>query len=133
MKTLALLAALSLPFSCAHAPKPGEACKDAGAVCNGPGQALTCQDGTYQPTGCRGPEGCKVNAERQVFCDQSLGALEGEACLPGYQGEIQCSTTDPAGFLTCNAGVWTKAVCEGAKRCAKSGGNIVCAVPAPTQ
>lgn len=125
MKVFLLLSALSLPFSCAHAPKAGDACAEDLAVCQGPAAAIICRAGVYVATGCRGAQGCVRAADRKVTCDQTSGAVDGEPCLPGYDAKLQCSTTDPSSYLVCTSASWIRRTCVTGV-CMKAGGNITC-------
>lgn len=122
MKTLALFAALSLPFisDCAHAPRAGDECQEGKATCSSKSTSLMCVGGKYVETGCRGPKGCSVDNDQVLSCDQSLGAKAGELCADKagtITGQMQCQVDDPSRYLTCAEGRWNSLACAKGASC----------------
>lgn len=125
MRVNVLVLALAFLSDCAHAPAPGDVCREGAAVCQSKQKALVCVGGFYQATGCRGPQGCSVTNDRAIMCDQSEGALVGELCLPGYRGQAQCATENPGSYLTCGPGGWSAVACPNGT-CSRRGPDVVC-------
>jgi hypothetical protein len=105
--------------------KPGSACNADTAYCKDGQTALACEDHKLTTYHCGGTVGCWVDASAKVFCDQSKGALPGEACLPAYAGLGECSVDDSA-MLQCVNGVWLAYKCPGTAKCQDTNGSIWC-------
>lgn len=125
MKALLLAAVFSLPFSCAHAPKAGDACEAGSAVCQSKGQSLTCHGGKYVGVPCMGPKGCSVTNDRAILCDQSDGATPGTLCYPAYERTGHCAPGGTA-VLQCLSGVWTQTACPDGQLCQAGANTVAC-------
>lgn len=118
---IVVLALVNLSCAGIH-PKAGDVCKEGDAICQGPGRVILCRAGRYIETGCTGPLGCKMSADRAVKCDQSEGATDGEACLPEYEGTGHCNAD---AVLQCKGGLWHAAPCASGA-CAVSDAGVGC-------
>ena len=78
-------------------------------------RALVCKDGRYGLwRACRGPDGCAVEAGRNVRCDTTLGAA-GNPCA--QQGTYACSADRQAMLLCDGATLAEASSCRGPQGC----------------
>jgi hypothetical protein len=92
--------------------------------CSPDGKALVqCRGGAYAVLPCRGPAGCRADAERAV-CDRSIAA-EGEACAASATA-TPCDASGKA-LLRCAGGKLVRAAaCLGPMGCAVRAEGVVC-------
>ena len=82
---LALVAVLSVfSFGCG-APVNGDTCNATGFLCESAASALECRVGKWTSLPCKGPNGCKREADI-VKCDMT-GNAEGDACASSAEGK----------------------------------------------
>ncbi len=96
--------------------------EEGAAVCVDAAQLLSCRDGSFQLSHCRGQTGCRMDAGRAA-CDATR-AETGDACREG--GKKACSV-DGSTVLQCVGQVMTEGLrCRGPKGCAASGNRLDC-------
>lgn len=103
----------------------GDACsteEEGVGVCSDPNTLLSCRNGSYVATPCRGKRGCTEEAGRSL-CDATV-AEGGEPCAT--DSKKACST-DGKRVLACNAGkMEARYECRGARGCSVVTGKIDC-------
>lgn len=119
-----LFSFVAMMSSCA-AVKPGAACDEGVAYCEGKASALACASGKYVSYPCTGSTGCTEADGGAVFCDQQSGATAGTSCLPAYNGTGQCSG-DASTLLACSGGTWTALQCAPGTTCQEVAGHVGC-------
>ncbi|NNB90594.1 hypothetical protein HJC10_30790 [Corallococcus exiguus] len=102
-------------------PGSGDSCDGGDYVCQDDAQALECRNGTWRPLACRGPLGCREQAD-SVRCDTSLNQ-ENDGCATNAEGKGVCSPNGAA-ILTCQQGVLVKT--EDCSSCAVQDSQVVC-------
>jgi hypothetical protein len=125
LATLILAVLATLATVGCKKPAPGGPCSEAGKiVCQDPGSALICKEGTFVPIPCHGANGCKQSGTT-AHCDDRL-AIEGDACQGGPAETYACST-DNKKALVCRDGryhLWRQ--CRGPNACSIQGATVDC-------
>jgi hypothetical protein len=106
-----------------HACKPavGSSCATDEARCLDKSSQLSCDNGRFIQTPCRGPAGCSTS-DRGVRCDIS-GNRPGDACSRVDEGAASCVGQR---MIVCRGGQYVFAECRGAKGCSNEAGRAVC-------
>lgn len=114
-----LLVALA---AAACTPRPGGACKQGEARCEGAASELVCSDGRYVSTPCRGPKGCAVTADG-VACDISANR-PGDPCSRDDEGAAIC--LGEKRLLACRGAAYLAVECRGPRGCETEDGRARC-------
>lgn len=108
------------------ANKPGDLCSrddEGAAACTDPKTLISCRGGSYQPSPCRGPDGC-VASEGRPKCDTSV-ATSGDACAE--QEKPKACSTDGKTLLACKGGTMqTELPCRGPDGCKITASKLDC-------
>jgi hypothetical protein len=95
-------------------PAPGDTCSVGQVACLDERTKLTCQEGKYLSTSCRGPFGCAVESD-VVRCDIS-GNAAGDECPEADEGHAACAP-DGTHALRCSKGRLVVEPCHGQEGC----------------
>jgi hypothetical protein len=114
---------LSLLFALAACkPGVGSSCDKGEARCIDHERELSCQNGKFIESPCRGPAGC-ATSERGTNCDITRDR-PGDGCSTDDEGAATC--VGNASLLACHGGAYTVMPCRGAKGCANEDGRAFC-------
>jgi hypothetical protein len=116
---ITVLSALGL-IGCGGA-KAGEACDQAGFLCETATAALECRVGKWTSLPCRGPGGCTRSGDT-IKCDMS-GNSENDPCASTAEGKGLCTANGTA-TLECRQGTLVKT--NTCSTCTVSGDQVVC-------
>ncbi len=103
-------------------PGVGSSCDKGEAKCLSKTAQLSCEDGKYVETPCRGANGCAITPDG-IRCDIS-GNKAGDRCSKDDNGAAACA--DPKTLVVCNAGQYQPAPCRGPDGCQQKEGRAVC-------
>jgi hypothetical protein len=125
-RLLLLVASSSILAAACGSPRAGDKCDTSGFLCADAVTALECKTSAWVALPCKGPNGCKRDADL-VKCDMS-GNVEGDLCASSAIGKGLC-TAEKLGTLECrddgqgNAKLVKTHTC---RSCAVSGDSVVC-------
>jgi hypothetical protein len=109
-------------LACSKEPAAGDSCKPTDIRCVDPKTELACQKGVFIVTPCKGPMGCREEANKHLICD-ATGNAEGDPCSTDEEGAAQCIGDKRR--ITCREGRYVIDECRGAEGC-KGGGAVKC-------
>ena len=121
LRRLCFVCVSALFVSACGSAAEGGTCDSNGFLCLDATAALECRLGTWKKLPCRGPSGCKREAD-VIRCDMTSN-LESDACESTAEGRGIC-TADGLGTLECRSGVLVKT--NTCRSCSVSGDQVVC-------
>jgi hypothetical protein len=122
VKALFSLVSLALLGISACKARPGSSCEPHEARCLDERRALSCQDGKFIETPCKGKGGCSTIKE-STSCDIS-GNEPGDVCSSGDEGAAVCVGGDA--MLACHGGKYERVPCRGPRGCETVSGQANC-------
>jgi hypothetical protein len=102
-------------------PGVGSSCEPDESRCLDRASQLSCDDGHFIRTPCKGPGGCAAD-DKGVRCDIS-GNQPGDPCSRADEGAASC--VGPR-MIVCRAGKYGFAECRGEKGCSNEAGRALC-------
>jgi len=104
--------------------KPGvdSRCDKGDSRCLDHDRALTCQNGRFIETACRGKAGCRLEGEATA-CDVH-GNQPGDVCSTDDEGAAVCLTENS--MLSCRHGKYANVPCRGVHGCSEADGRAEC-------
>lgn len=118
---LSLVGALLAAAGCEA--KAGDPCQAGTATCLDQHTKLSCLNGRYTQSPCRGPLGCRNSAGKNL-CDVTTNR-EGDVCSTDDEGKGECSP-DGKHLVRCNGGKYTFTLCRGPGGCNTKDGDSTC-------
>ncbi|HMJ09848.1 MAG TPA: hypothetical protein VK524_00510 [Polyangiaceae bacterium] len=103
-------------------PDVGSSCEPDESRCLNSSTQLSCHDGRFIATPCRGRAGCGTS-DHGVSCDIS-GNRAGDPCSSADEGAASCVA--PAKMVVCRAGKYQFTECRGAQGCKNEAGRALC-------
>lgn len=104
-------------------PKEGDSCEEGAIACVDEHNKLSCEDGKFVASPCRGENGCQVE-DGLLTCDIS-GNAAGDPCSKADEGHAACAP-DGTHALRCHEGRLVKEPCHGPKGCEQSASGPAC-------
>jgi hypothetical protein len=102
-------------------PSVGSSCEPDESRCLDRTSQLSCNDGHFIQTPCKGPGGCAAD-DKGVRCDIS-GNQPGDPCSRADEGAASC--VGPR-MIVCRGGKYGFAECRGEKGCSNEAGRALC-------
>lgn len=103
-------------------PHVGSSCNKGDSRCQDRSTQLSCQNGSYIATPCRGPGGCRMT-NAGVSCDITKNRA-GDRCSTGDEGAATCAGQRQ--MLVCHGGQYRLEACRGPDGCQVSGRRAQC-------
>jgi len=116
--SLIAVAGLIVGVGCACKTKAGDSCTKGQAACKDDNTSLSCQDGKFIESPCKGAKGCKVEGAT-VDCDIT-GNAAGDLCSTDDEGNTACSA-DGKTQIECKGGKYAVQQCRGPDGCKQNG------------
>jgi hypothetical protein len=113
---------LVLVAGCTKA-KPGDPCKKGTALCVDARTQVTCQDGRFISSPCRGADGCRREGQ-SIRCDVSANN-DGDVCSTDNDGSGGCAV-DGKAIIGCEHGAYRATPCRGPGGCTKTKTGSAC-------
>ncbi len=123
--SLLVAAAIAFGTGCGCKKKAGDSCAKGEAACKDDRTTLSCQDGKFIESPCKGANGCKVEGAT-VDCDIS-GNANGDPCSKEEEGNTACSG-DGKSQIECKGGAYVVHPCRGPDGCKQTGMMANCDV-----
>ena len=103
-------------------PAVGSSCEADESRCLNASTQLSCHDGHFIATPCRGRKGC-ASSDEGVSCDISSNRA-GDPCSSADEGAASC--VGPQRMVVCRDGKYRFVDCRGAQGCANEAGRALC-------
>ncbi|HEY6557455.1 MAG TPA: hypothetical protein VI072_09280 [Polyangiaceae bacterium] len=103
-------------------PGVGKSCEPDESSCLNGATQLSCHDGQFIATPCRGKGGCAAT-DKGVSCDISANRA-GDPCSSADEGAASC--VSPERMVVCREGKYRFIDCRGAQGCANEAGRALC-------